>query len=94
MTATVLVNGQPFDGITDIQFNGLRYPGLAQIVEMPALGKHPPRLERERFSGGVNLSAQERNRKRMEEARVFYTFEGKILMAPWLAKQFWEECAK
>ncbi len=90
MTTTFLINGEPFDGITDIQFNGARYPGHTKIVEIPELGKYPPRLERERFSGGVNLSAQARNRRRMEEARVFYTFEGKILMAPWLAKQFRE----
>jgi len=47
----------------------------------------PPTLEPERFSGGVNLSAAERNRKRVDEAYRLYgvaTMPGVLFGAPWL----------
>jgi hypothetical protein len=58
-----------------------------EVIPVSFLGKYPPRLERERFSGGVNLSAQERNRKTMSDARKAYSFTAdpfKVYCAPWL----------
>lgn len=37
------------------------------VISEAALKAAQPKLERERFSGGVNLSAQDRNRRRLED---------------------------
>lgn len=47
-----------------------------------------PRLEKTRFSGGVNLSASQRNQKRIDEAMVVYgltTMPGILFCSPWVA---------
>lgn len=46
-----------------------------------------PRLERDTFSGGVNLSARERNHKRLGDAcRVYQvaSVPGRLIVAPWV----------
>lgn len=46
-----------------------------------------PWLERERFSGGLNVSARERNERRMREACKVFTVAsvpGKLFVAPWV----------
>lgn len=49
-----------------------------------------PRLERERGSGYVNLSAATRNRARLTEARRVYVMqsERKIIVPAWFAHEF------
>jgi hypothetical protein len=71
-------------------------PYRVELVVLAELGKYPPRPERERFSGGVNLSAQERNRKRLDAASVCYTMSdrpGQVMVAPWLVSKVREAFA-
>jgi hypothetical protein len=46
-----------------------QWPTPLRLVVAPSLAVRP-RLERERFSGGFNVSAMERNQARREEART------------------------
>lgn len=52
-----------------------------------------PRIERERFSGGVNLTARKRNRDAVEAARKIYVIESerKIIVPDWYAFDFLKE---
>ncbi len=59
-----------------------------EIVELPFL-PGPPRYERARFSGGINISANERNSTRVDEALRVYGYAnqpGKLFCAPWIAR--------
>jgi hypothetical protein len=49
-----------------------------------------PRLERERFSGGRNLSAAERNRKRLADAKKVFALHGQrvIVVPDWFVDEF------
>jgi hypothetical protein len=51
-----------------------------------------PKLERERFSGGVNLSAQERNWARLRDARKVYVLHEsrEVVAAPWVVEEIRE----
>lgn len=64
--------------------------GLRVYIE-PALDIRRPRLERARFSGGVNVTAMERNAARLaewerERRRLFpkfYVLEDMLIVPPW-----------
>ncbi len=63
-----------------------RLPSVRVYFE-PHLEK--PRLEPERFSGGVNLSAVERNRQRIADASVVYWLGDDALVVPeWMRPEF------
>lgn len=67
---------------------GYLFPPGIEIRPIPSLGKKP-RRERERFSGGVNVSAQKRNAEALSIRSVFYQIEGMpqvIFCAPWVAE--------
>lgn len=58
-----------------------------EIREVPFL-PGAPRLERATFSGGVNISASERNKRRVDEAMRVYGFSdnpGVLFCSPWVA---------
>ncbi len=62
-------NGVPFPPPLDIAALFSPYPPL-RVVTVPELATRRVYQERERFSGGVNLSAQARNAARREEAKA------------------------
>ena len=61
-----------------------------EIRTDPILGRRP-RTEPERFSGGVNLSAQARNRARLVDAARVYRMGRILLCAPWVFEWLLEQ---
>ena len=66
-------------------------PGV-RIIYSPWIGKERPKFEPERFSGGVNLSARERNNKK--RACYHLTREGTLIVPEWMRPWLEGELAK
>lgn len=80
---------------TDL-LRALTPPLGVELRAIPCLGG-PPRFEPERFSGGVNISAQERNQKRRKEAYRLYSLSdmpGVVFGAPWLIEEIRKAAAR
>lgn len=56
-------------------------PGI-RLIYSPWLGTVRPKFERERFSGGVNESARERNAKK--RSCYHLTREGVVIVPEWM----------
>lgn len=67
-----------------------RFPltvGTLDVAFSPHLPK--PKLERERFSGGVNESARQRNEERKRECSSVFLIDERTLVVPkWLQPEF------
>lgn len=55
---------------------------IVRIIFSPWLGKERPTFEPERFSGGVNESARERNAKKRSVYHL--TREGTVIVPEWM----------